>query len=62
MISVLHAVHSVTPSAEEGVFIVHVTITDSSGETYTCDYCSRPDDPYGLNPAIREWLANEGNG
>lgn len=53
---VLHIVHSVTPSTEEGVFIVNVTITDSAGETYTCDYCSRPDDPYGLNPAIRAWL------
>lgn len=56
MTPILHSVHSVTPSAEEGVFIVNVTITDMNGETYTCDYCSRPDDPYGLNPAIREWL------
>lgn len=53
---VLHAVHSVTASLEEGVFIVNVTTTDGDGETYTCDYCSRPGDPNGLNPAIRAWL------
>lgn len=52
----LHAVHSVTPTPEDGVFIVNVTVTDSDGETYTADYCSRPNDPYGLNPAIRAWL------
>ena len=56
MMSTLHAVHSADPSSEDGVFIVRVTITDSDGETYICDYCSRPDDPHGLNPAIRAWL------
>ncbi|MCZ4089065.1 hypothetical protein [Sinorhizobium psoraleae] len=27
-------------------------------ETYDCEYASSPDDTFGLNPTIRQWLAD----
>ncbi|MDK1489682.1 hypothetical protein QN219_06370 [Sinorhizobium sp. 7-81] len=53
----LNSVGVVTATAEEGVFVVCCNITDAEGQTYDTDYCSRPDDPYGLSPAVRAWLA-----
>lgn len=52
----LNAVHSVAATAEADVYILSVNITDAYGETYDCTYASRPDDSFGLNPAIRSWL------
>ncbi|WP_331373771.1 hypothetical protein [Sinorhizobium chiapasense] len=52
----LNSVASVTATAETGVFIVNCNITDLDENTYDTDYCSRPDDPFGVNPTIRAWL------
>jgi hypothetical protein len=55
---ILHAVNKVTATNEAGIYIVNVDLTDMDGATSNEDYCSRPDDPYGLNPTIRQWLAD----
>lgn len=53
----LNEVYYVTATADIGVYIAYCNVTDMTGETYNCEYTSRPDDPYGLNPAIRRWIA-----
>lgn len=53
----LNAVSTVAATAESDVFIVKCNITDIAGDTYDTDYCSRPDDGFGLNPTLRQWLA-----
>jgi len=55
---VLHSVISVTATNEPEVYIVRVELTDVDEVTTIDDYCSRPDDPFGLNPAIRQWLSD----
>lgn len=52
----LNSVISLQATNEPGVFMLECNITDAYGETYDCTYCSRPDDVFGLNPAIRQWL------
>ena len=52
----LNQIYSVSATAEEDVYIVSCNITDINGNTYDVQYGSRPDDVYGLNPAIRQWL------
>lgn len=54
----LNAVSTVAATAEPGVFIVKCNITDIEGNTYDTDYCSHPDDAFGLNQKIRQWLAD----
>lgn len=53
----LNTVHGITATAESGVYMVNCNITDADGETDT-DYCSRPDDLFGINPAIRQWISD----
>jgi hypothetical protein len=55
---VLHRVLTVTATSEPQVYIIHLEMTDVDGFTGAEDYCSRPDDTFGLNPAIRQWLAD----
>jgi len=55
----LNAVSTVTATSEPGVFVVTCNITDIEGNTYDTDYCSRPDDAFGLNPTLRRWLAGK---
>lgn len=58
----LNYVTSVTETAEENVYIVLCNITDMCGSTYDTNYATRPDDLFGLNPTIRQWLIdNEGS-
>lgn len=58
----LHSVHAIRETQEPDVFIVSCNLTDLYNETYDADYCSRPNDTFGLNPTIREWLIdNEGS-
>ena len=52
----LNHVHSVAATGEAGVYLLNVNLTDIAGETYDCDYVSRPDDAFGLAPTIRAWL------
>lgn len=52
----LNFVSTVTATPESGVFILQCNITDVEGNTYDADYCSRPEDVFGLNPTIRRWL------
>lgn len=54
----LNSVASIKATSERGVFILHCNITDVEGNTYEADYCSRPDDTFGLNPTIRQWLTD----
>jgi hypothetical protein len=58
---VLHQVHSVKATAQEGVYVLDVDITDVTGSTYRADYCSYPSDTFGLNPTIRKWLTDNPN-
>lgn len=55
---VLNSVSTVTATNDPGVFILRCNITDMEGSTYDTDYCSHPDDRFGLNPTIRKWLAD----
>jgi hypothetical protein len=52
----LVSVNSVTSTPQVDVFVVHVTLRDETGETFDADYGSYPNDPNGVNPAIRQWL------
>jgi hypothetical protein len=52
----LVSVNSVTSTPQADVFIVHVTLQDETGVTFDTDYGSYPNDPHGVNPAIRQWL------
>lgn len=54
----LNAVSTVAATVEPGVFILYCNITDMEGNTYDTDYCSRTEDSFGLNPTIRQWLAD----
>lgn len=59
---ILHNVFSVRETMSAGTYRLHIDITDSFGERYEAEYISTPDDPYGLNPTIRKWLAdNQGS-
>ncbi|RVJ51463.1 hypothetical protein [Sinorhizobium meliloti] len=55
---VLNSVSTVTATNDPGVFILRCNITDMEGSTYDTDYCSHPDDRFGLNPTIRRWLTD----
>ncbi|MGQ3209548.1 hypothetical protein [Shinella sp.] len=58
---VLHEVFSVGNTPEPDVYVLDIDITDLNNERYRCIYNSRPDDTFGLNPTIRQWLTdNEG--
>lgn len=54
----LNQVYSIAETQEEGVYKLLINITDAIKETYDCHYISRPDDTFGLNPTIRQWMAN----
>jgi hypothetical protein len=54
----LNSVGTVTATSEEGVFVLRCNITDIEGNTYDTDYCSRPDDTFGLSPSFRQWLTD----
>lgn len=55
---ILHAVTQVRLTNEDDVLDLTVDITDNSGDRYECGYISRSDDTFGLNPVIRQWLAD----
>jgi hypothetical protein len=57
----LNEVHAISATAEPEVYELSINLTDMSGQTYDCDYLSRPDDAFGLNPMIRKWLADNPN-
>jgi len=58
----LHEITAIAASGEPDAYIASVEITDSEGARYQTEYVSRPDDPFGLAPAIREavegWIAD----
>lgn len=60
---ILHEVISVSATANSGVYIAKVDLTDMAGERYECDYVSAPDDTVGLAPTIRaaldQWIADD---
>ncbi len=53
----LNQVHSIKATPEQNVFELECNIT-VNGEGYDTTYVSRPDDQFGLNPVIRQWLAD----
>lgn len=57
----LNVIHAVIATAEPDVYQLSINITDLSGQTYDCEYLSRPDDSFGVNPIIRKWLADNPN-
>ncbi|MGH0371738.1 hypothetical protein NKY71_25285 [Sinorhizobium meliloti] len=54
----LNSISAVKATAEAGVFLVYCNITDIDGDTYDAEYGSRPEDTFGLNPTIRQWLVD----
>ncbi|MCG5484019.1 MAG: hypothetical protein KK482_09895 [Sinorhizobium meliloti] len=54
----LNEVYTVTATEEHDVYILGCNLTDINGHTYDADYTSRPDDTFGLNPVIRQWLSD----
>jgi hypothetical protein len=57
----LNVVHAIVETAEPDVYELSINLTDLRGQTYDCDYLSRPDDTFGLNPIIRKWVAGNPN-
>ncbi|WP_037386509.1 hypothetical protein [Sinorhizobium americanum] len=57
----LNLVHVVVATEEPDAYELSINLTDVSGQTYDCEYLSRPDDSFGLNPIIRKWLADNPN-
>lgn len=56
---IIHQIMSIRATAEAGVYLVHADITDASGERFITDrHCLRDGDPHGINPLLRDWLAN----
>ncbi|HEV7321594.1 MAG TPA: hypothetical protein VGO04_23575 [Ensifer sp.] len=53
----VHKIHSVKATPTSGVYSVDVTITTLDGDTIRDAFISRPDDPYGVGPAVRQWLS-----
>lgn len=57
----LKRVLSVTASSEAGVYFARIEAIDLNGFASTHDFCSRPDDSFGLGPnvraAIETWIA-----
>jgi hypothetical protein len=54
----LNQVYSIAETQEKGVYKLSINMTDAIKETYDCHYISRPDDTFGLNPTIRQWMAD----
>ncbi|PDT39804.1 hypothetical protein CO656_19260 [Sinorhizobium sp. FG01] len=52
----LDEVYSVSATEKEDVYRLSVRVT-VCGETFDTEYWSYPEDPHGLNPTIRQWLA-----
>ncbi|AYD02187.1 hypothetical protein [Neorhizobium sp. NCHU2750] len=59
-INSVSAVYSVPTDAS--ALIVVANITDMQGETYDCEYCTRPSDPDGgpnsMNGLFQQWLGD----
>lgn len=58
----LSTVYSVREEGHDpSAFIVSANITDFPGETYDCEYCTRPvieNDPLSMNGLFQQWLAD----
>jgi hypothetical protein len=54
---ILHEIHSVSETAEAGVYVAIVDLSDINGERYVDQYVSRPDDGFGLAPTVRDAIA-----
>jgi hypothetical protein len=54
----LHEVQAIHKTVEPGVFHIMCKITDFEGQTYDALHVLRPEDPYGLSPTIRKWIAD----
>ena len=51
----------VTATTEASVYMARIEAVDTDGSLLTDDFCSRPDDAFGLGPevraAIETWIA-----
>ena len=57
----IHAIENVRAEEREGCFVLDVDVTNMEGVREKWEYCSIPEDTFGINPFIRTWLAvNEG--
>jgi len=56
----LNSVSAIQALEEDGVFALLINVTDLSG-TRNQWFVSRPDDPFGLGPDVRAWLAANPN-
>jgi len=58
----LKKLSSVTVSSEAGVYFARIEALELNGSTSIHDFCSRPDDTFGLGPevraAINTWIAD----
>lgn len=57
-IPTLHEIFSVRETITPGVVTLDIDLTDMNGERYRCNYVSDPNDTFGLNPTIRQWLVD----
>lgn len=59
---IIHSILSVYGTNNAEVFNVKIDLTDSQGFRSIDYYCSTPNDPFGVNPTIRQWLfENQGD-
>lgn len=55
---ILHEVHSVSATAESGVYALVIDATDARGDRHDgVLFIARSDDAFGLGPAVQKWLA-----
>lgn len=59
---VLHEILGVKATDAPDIYIATIDLTDTAGERYETDYVSRPGDPFGLAPTVRDaitqWIAD----
>lgn len=49
-------VHKITDTEREGAYVLDVTISVDGQTMRSEKFLSAPDDPHGVNPAIRKWM------
>jgi hypothetical protein len=54
----LNSVAAIRAASEPDVYILDINLTDRDGATYDGVFISRPSDPFGLGPAVRQWIVD----
>lgn len=50
------AVHKITDTERDGAYVLDITISVDGVTEHIEKFLSAPDDPHGVNPAVRKWM------